>query len=371
MQTRLKMLHDWNHQLRLLLPRARSTRVDVLALFTLGVLWSGSVTLLRVASRLPLRAADMSTERRLRRWLANRRVPVTAAWRPLVRAMLASRAGTELTLALDLTPHGPRKAVIVLGLVAHRRVLPLIRHIVPSQAEWERPQAEYLGRMRRVAAGWLPRGSAVTLVADSGLTSRELVELCESLGWHYVLRLSADAKQGHNVRLPGGDERAVWGLATRPGQRLYRPVEVFKRRGWVGVQLTIYWGRGYGEPWILISDRPAGIARAREYRRRWQAEATFQDCKKRGWDIERSRVAEDNRLNRLLLVLFLALWWAHALGTRAVRLGLRRLFDRRDRRELSLARLGVRWAQHLLDRDHPHPPLLRHHPKSGSFTALR
>jgi hypothetical protein len=109
MQTRLKMLHDWNHQLRLLLPGVRSTRVDALALFTLGVLWSGSATLLKVASRLPLGAADMSTERRLRRWLANRAVPVTAAWRPLVKAMLASRAGTELTLALDPTPHGPRR----------------------------------------------------------------------------------------------------------------------------------------------------------------------------------------------------------------------------------------------------------------------
>ena len=245
MQTRLKMLHDWNHQLRLLLPGVRSTRVDALALFTLGVLWSGSATLLKVASRLPLGAADMSTERRLRRWLANRAVPrrwlanravpVTAAWRPLVKAMLASRAGTELTLALDPTPHGPRRAVIVLGLVAHKRVLPLLWHIVPNQAEWERPQMEYLGRMCRVVAGWLPVGCAVTLVADSGLTSRELVKLCESLGWHYVLRLSADAKQGHNVRHPDDAEQPVWGLATGPGQRRYCSVEIFKRRGWLPV----------------------------------------------------------------------------------------------------------------------------------------
>ena len=140
----------------------------------------------------------------------------------------------------------------------------------------------------------------------------------------------------------------------------------------------------------------------REYRRRWRAEATFQDCKKRGWDIERSKVTEGNRLpratgyrgqqvtegnrlNRLLLVLFLALWWAHALGThalgmhalgmhalgmRAVKLGLRRLFDRSDRRELSVVHLGGRWVQHLLDRDRPHPALLRYRPSPDSFTTL-
>jgi hypothetical protein len=79
---------------------------------------------------------------------------------------------------------------------------------------------------------------------------------------------------------------------------------------------------------------------------------------------------EGNRLNRLLLVLFLALWWAHTLGMRAVKLGLRRLFDRSDRRELSVVRLGGRWVQHLLDRDRPHPALLRYRPSSDSFTTL-
>ena len=50
----------------------------------------------------------------VRRWLANSSVPVTAVWRPLVRTMLASRAGTALTLTLDPTtlrdhgyPHCP------------------------------------------------------------------------------------------------------------------------------------------------------------------------------------------------------------------------------------------------------------------------
>lgn len=356
MQTRLKMLHDWNHQLRALLPGVRSTRVDALALFTLGVLWASSVTLLKVASGLPLPARDMSTERRLRRWLANRAVPVTGIWRPLVRTMLASRAGTELTLALDPTPHGPRKAVIVLGLVARGRVLPIIWHIVPNQAEWGLPQEVILGRLCRVAAGWLPEGCAVTLVADRGLASRELALLCRSLGWHYVPRLSADAKQGYVVRHPDGRTQPVRELAAGgPGTRWCGPVECFKHRGWVRVELTVYWARGYDEPRILVSDEPAGMARVREYARRWKAEATFQDCKRRGWDVERSSVREDNRLNRLLLVLFVALWWAEALGMRVVRRGLRRLFDRADRRDLSTARLGRRWVAHLLDRDRPHP----------------
>ncbi|MDP9383160.1 MAG: hypothetical protein M3Q29_24065 [Chloroflexota bacterium] len=89
----LKLMHEWNQQLHALLPGVRSSRVDVLALFTLGVLWSGSVTLLKVVSRLPLVVKDMSTERRLRRWLANEGVEVQALWEPLVTALLACRQG--------------------------------------------------------------------------------------------------------------------------------------------------------------------------------------------------------------------------------------------------------------------------------------
>ncbi|MDQ3927996.1 MAG: transposase [Chloroflexota bacterium] len=368
MQTRLKLLHDWNHQLHQLLPDVRSTRVDVLALLTLGVLWSGSVTLLKVAACLPLSATDMSTERRFRRWLANRSVPVTAICRPLVSTMLASRAGTELVLALDPTPQGAHKTVIVLGLVAHKRVLPLLWHLLPSQARWAQSQHTYLSRLCRVVAGWLPQGCTVTLVADRGLVSRELVLLCRSLGWHYVLRLSTDAKQGYRVRHLDGREQPLWELVTGPGQRWYGSVELFKRGGWVQVELTLYWERGYDEPWILISDRPAGLARVRQYRKRWCAEPTYQDCKRRGWDLEASRITADNRLNRLLLVLFIVLWWAQALGARVVRRGLRTRFDRRDRRELSLVRLGRRWVAELLCHTRPHPLLFRYHTHNASWS---
>src|SRR3712207_9159494 len=89
MQARLKLLQEWSHELRALLPGARATRVATLAAFSLGGLWAGSVGLVAVAQALPLPAADMSTERRLRRWLANRRVSTSELWDPLAPRLLA------------------------------------------------------------------------------------------------------------------------------------------------------------------------------------------------------------------------------------------------------------------------------------------
>jgi hypothetical protein len=355
---------------RALLPGGRATRAAALAAFSLGLLWAGSVTLLAVARALPLGAAAASAERRLRRWLANRRAPVTAAWRPLVRALLASRAGPEVTLALDPTPYRDAATVYVLGLVARGRALPIAWHVLPGRARWRRPEVAYLRRLFRVVAGWLPPGCTVTLVADRGLAGADLIGLCRGVGWHWVLRLSADAAQGPTVRTADGRERPVWALVSGPGQRWGGPVALFKRAGGVECALTIQWRRGYDAPWLLISDRPAGGARARADRRRRHAEATYQDGKRRGWGAEQSKVADPDRLHRPLLALFVALWWAAQLGMRAVRAGLRRRFDRADRRDRGLARLGRRLLGYLLAHGR-RPPLPFHYRQAaGRFAWL-
>lgn len=370
MQPRLQLLQDWHHQLRALLPGIRATRVATLAAFSLGVLWAGSVTLLPVAQTLPYPVQDLSTERRLRRWLANPTVPVTALWRPLIKTMLASRAGTEVVLALDPTPIRDVGQLYVLGIVAHKRVLPVAWHLVSNQAAWPRSELAYLTRLCRLVAGWLPPDCTVTLLVDRGLTSPALIRLCERLGWHWVMRVSADAKQGPTVRTAAGQERPLWDLVSGPGQRWYGRLELFKTAGWLAGEVSIYWQQGYDEPWILISDRPASYARVREYRRRDQAEATYQDWKRRGWDLERTKLTDYNRLNRLVLVVCLALWWAEQLGMRAIRAGLRKQFDRADRRDLSVARLGRRFLTYLLAHDRVPPLPFRKYQSTWRFAWL-
>src|SRR5829696_48532 len=122
MPTRLRLLHDWTRQVGALLPGARATRGRTLALLALGLLWAGSVALPRVAAALPVAAADASTERRLRRWLANPAVIVAELWRGLLPGLLASRARQEVLLVLGPTPQNGRFAVLALGLVRRKRV---------------------------------------------------------------------------------------------------------------------------------------------------------------------------------------------------------------------------------------------------------
>jgi hypothetical protein len=335
MRTRLRLLQKWRQVVEDQLIGVRKTQREVLARFVVGVLLSGTVLLPRVAQAMPHTVRTASGMRRLRRWLANPRVSVAELWSPLVRPVLQACAGQEVLLALDPTPRRGPGPIYVLGLVSHKRVLPLAWHVVANQRADNEPEEVFVGRMCRRVASWLPE-CTVTLVADRGLTRAELIRLCQELGWHWVLRVSADDTQG--PKLPDG--RWLWDLVDKAGQRLYLSTQLFKSDGWIPVELTIFWKRGYKHPWILVSDRPAGLARVREYRRRWQAEATYADCKTRGWRLNASRVTAPDRVERLLLVLALAVWWTHTLGRCAIKRGLRPQFDRTDRRDLSVMRLG-------------------------------
>ena len=105
MPPRVRLLHEWTAQLSALVAGVRVTQVRPPALFVVGVVWAGRVSLRAVAAALPLAAADASTEQRLRRWLVNPRVSVAALWQGLLPALLAGRAGQELLLVLDNFEH--------------------------------------------------------------------------------------------------------------------------------------------------------------------------------------------------------------------------------------------------------------------------
>jgi hypothetical protein len=146
-------------------------------------------------------------------------------------------------------------------------------------------------------------------------------------------------------------------------------VETFRKAGWRALHLTIRWDPGKAAPWLLRSTQPGAAAAVRAYRRRASAEATYEDCKTRGWTIEASRITGLNRLTRLLL--HLVFWGATQLGLRAIRTGQRRCFDRAGRRTLSVVRIGRAALAACLDRRQTLPPRpFRRTPTGPVFTWL-
>jgi hypothetical protein len=350
------LLHEWTGQLHALLPEERITRLRVLALLSLGMLWAGTVRVNQVAAAVPLAVRVPSTERRLRRFLANPAVTVARLWRPLLPWLLRRFAGRALLLVCDPTPYRGDFTVLWVGVVVHRRLLPLTWTMVPQQAPWPDTLAPLLAALLAPIAAALPPDCQVTLVGDCGLSGPSFLDTARDFGWDVLLRVNVSADQSHHVRLldaagvPGA-EQGVWAVVGAVRSGWHAPAQIFKNSGWRTGHLTVCQRPGFTERWVLFRSRPGGSARSREDTRRTQVEATFADGKTRGWGLEQSRMTDPVHLDRLLLAWHLALWWLHALGRHVIHAGHRPRFDRVDRRDRSVLRLGWLWLHHELFHD--------------------
>lgn len=351
MKASLHLFRQWSAQLRQLLPGVHGHRTKTLAFFTFGLVLSGKARLPLVAEEL-LRisaAKTPSIERRLARFLANEHIGVVPIWISLLAHLLPFFRDQRLTFVLDTTPLSDRACVVYLGLLVHSRLLPVAWQVMPLHETWEERQWVIVGTLLDRVTPYVGQADC-TLIADSGLAGMPLVQLCQARRWHYLLRLS----QEHTCRPACGKRAGRWWamneLVSHMGQSWFGPALVWQEHH-LAAFLSAVWEPGYQDAWFLLSDQPAGRQCVRRYARRMRVESSFQDFKRRGWDIEGTVIADRARLERLLLVLFLGVWWVSHLAAACMHEGQRERFDRHDRRDKGVFRLGRLWLHDLLRRD--------------------
>ncbi|SRR5712691_1402605 len=344
----------WQEQLDELLPEIHGHQRKTLALSVLGIVLSGSAVLSRMAESLSLQdisSAKMpSIERRLARFVGNSRVQVNTIWKQVLSQSLPYWKGKAVRVILDGMPLDERVSIVYLGLLVQSRVLPLAWRVMPAQEKWERRQWELVGEMLDEVGQHL-EPSECTLIADRGLAGSPLVSLCRDRKWHYVLRVC----KNHTCRRWMGEDyqpsQPLGQIIAKEGQQWFGKVLLWQGERMIQTELSAIWQTGYTEAWFLISDLPAGRPRVHDYALRMRVESTFQDSKSRGWNLKMSQIEERAQLDRLLLALFVAMWWVAHLAAACIHHGKRHQFDRHDRRDKGIFRLGRLWLLDILRRD--------------------
>ena len=77
-------------------------------------------------------------------------------------------------------------------------------------------------------------------------------------------------------------------------------------------------------------------------------EEMFGDLKDHGFDLESSMLHHSERLSRLTLAVALLYVWSVSCGGRTIHEGRRHLVDRKDRRDLSIFQIGLRFLERQL-----------------------
>lgn len=344
------LYHTSLQQLRQLRPRERITRVRTFAALMAGIMQSKSVHLSLIALKIPGSAKELSVVRRFSRLLENRALRVREWYAPIAKSWLDSAARTsgEVRLIIDTTKVGFAHQKLMVALAFQRRAIPIAwtwRRGAKGHSS-ARVQIALLAYVRRL----LPKDVPVLLVGDSEFEAGALQAQLEAWGWGYVLR----QKPNNQVQRA---EQPCWQafreLVTRAGQSVWVRGARLTRKHARQVTVLAHWAEGEKEPWLLATNLPTRGAALRAYRRRMWLDELFGDLKGHGFDLERSHLRHFARLSRLTLAVVLLYAWLVTTAVHLIKRGLRHEVDRRERRDLSIFQIGLRWIERCLKNGQP------------------
>ncbi len=313
-----------------------------------GLLLSQTVCFDHWKTRLPLGYCLASSwQRRCQRWLANGRIDAESLYGPLILWAIQGwqNPGQALHLALDTTMLWNRICVVVVSVVCHGRAIPLLWQAMehPSASVSAAVSIGLLEKADRLLAGF----GAISLLADRAFPCAELLGWLENQpGWIYVMRLRGDTEI-HGTAAPLGCQ--VRPLRLRRGQcRGFRNVRIWADGSCTAnLVLAHPTGLEVEEPWYLISNAEPSLDLVWSYGRRFCCEQLFRDQKSGVFQLEDSGLRAPERIDRLLLVVAIAVLAGSLQGYALSLAGLRRQVDPHWKRGMSFLRLGLRTLQML------------------------
>jgi len=345
-----RVYHTCFQALRQLRPGEHLRRLKAFTWFLSGIYASQSVQLQKVGQKIPGPAKEPSVCRRLEALVNNPAIRVRQWYAPIARRWLLAAARTtgEIRLIWDSTKVGNGHRLLLVSLAFRRRAVPIAWTWCKGKrghsSSWV--QLALLAYVRQL----LPVGTPVLLVGDTEFESGAVQAQLADWHWSYVLR----QKGSNQVRLP---EQAHWqdfaALVAQPGQSRWVAQACLTRQHAFVTNLLAYWARNEQEPWLLATNLPTQRATLQAYARRMWIEELFGDLKKHGFDLESTRLRHFLRLSRLTLAVVLLYAWLVRTAVRLIKDGRRHFVDRKDRRDLSIFQIGLRWIERCLKNEQP------------------
>ena len=240
------------------------------------------------------------------RVLGNDLIEVDAVMAPFAREVLerAAEGGGPVVLAIDQSQANAAHQLLMVSLQLGGRALPLAWRVRRAKGTLG---FDVQKAVLEAVVALLGKDVRVLLMGDRFYGSPALIGWCREQGWGWRLRCKESL-----IVLDANGEETTLGACFARGERLLSDVLVTRRQARTNIAMVH--GEGHKEPWIIALSDPPTTERAAEYRQRWGIEAMFSDYKTRGFNLEDSQIERADRLDRLVMVLSLALYWAVSTG---------------------------------------------------------
>ncbi len=271
-----------------------------------AVIVTRSINTSELANILPREVkSDEERYRFINRWLSNKHInPIRVMHGFIPEIMeLVSAQGQKVVLMLDQSKISDGFECLMVSLHMNGRAMPVAWRVIETEGEIgftiQKQLLEEVAKM-------LPLKLNVILMADRFYGTASLIALCQSLKWGYRIRLKNNLILHHK----GGE------LVTGELLKLGLPslTQAKLNSGNVVTNIGVIQEDGHPEPWIIAMDAVPSAAKALDYSLRWGIEALFSDLKTRGFGITKTQLRHADRIERLILVLTIACFWAVSTG---------------------------------------------------------
>ena len=288
------------------LPRQNKKQREGLSLLVATMLDVRSANLMDLSASLPRESERIDMRYQwISRLLGNELIDTDRVMAPFASEVLqrAAAHGRRVILIIDQSKANDTQQAIVVAVRVGGRSLPIAWRVKETEGAIGFSEQKLA---LETALALLPEDAKVVLMGDRFYGSPDLIAWCRAKGWDWRLRLKADL-----LVFEDGGESTVAQCFVR-GERMLTDVGLTAKR--VRTNIGMVHEDGHPEPWfIAMSDAPT-TAKTFDYGLRWGIEAMFSDFKSRGFGLEDSQLQRVDRMDRLILIMALALYWAVSTG---------------------------------------------------------
>jgi len=247
---------------------------------------------------LPRRADDKSKERYISRLLSNGLInPVTVmgGFIPEIAGMAGDK-GKTVILMMDQSKISDGFECLMVSMRVGERAIPVAWKVKEVKGNIGFDDQE---RLLDAVFSMMPEGVDILLAADRFYGTAMLIGWCQQQGWRYRIRLKDNLILFHE----GGE--ITTGEAAKANMTAVTNAAL--NESGVTTHIGILHEQGHKEPWIIAMSELPSKARILDYGMRWGIEPMFSDFKSRGFGITKTQLQHAERIERLILVLTIAL----------------------------------------------------------------
>ena len=272
-----------------------------------SVLTCRSVNTSEIANILPrVVKSEEEKYRFINRWLSNSNIKPMKVMKGFIPEIIEgiTAQGQTAILMLDQSKIGKGFECLMVSLRVGERAIPVAWRVKETKGEMGYDEQEPL---LKEVYNLIPKGIKIMLAADRFYGTAALIFLCQQFGWQYRIRLKGNLNLFHEEGgVMNAQEAKKLGLDKLENVRLGEKGPL--------IQVGLLHEAGHPEAWYIAMDTQPTLGRILDYGLRWGIEALFSDLKTRGFSVTKTQLKHADRIERLLLVLTIALYWAVSTG---------------------------------------------------------